>query len=92
MRAGQLPELVANLVLFKVDVIVAAGDPAIDAARHATGTIPIIMVGSGDPMGAGLVASLARPGGEPHGPQRPVTGAERETTAVAEGGRARSLP
>ena len=63
MRAGQLPELAANLVLFKVDVIVAAGDPAIDAARQATGTMPIVMVGSGDPVGAGLVASLARPGG-----------------------------
>ena len=63
MRAGQLPELAANLVLFKVDIIVAAGDPAIDAARQATGTTPIIMVGSGDPVGAGLVASLARPGG-----------------------------
>ena len=63
MRAGQLPDLAANLVLFKVDVIVAVGDPAIDAARHATSTIPIVMVASDDPVGSGLVASLARPGG-----------------------------
>jgi putative ABC transport system substrate-binding protein len=63
MRAGQLSDLVTNLVRLKVDVIVATGDPAIEAARRATGTIPIVMVGSGDPVGTGLVASLARPGG-----------------------------
>ena len=55
--------LAANLVLSKVDVIVAAGDPAIYAARHATSTIPIVMVAGADPVGSGLVASLARPGG-----------------------------
>ncbi len=63
MRAGQLPELAANLVSFKVDIIVAVGDAAINAARHATSTIPIVMVASADPVGAGFVASLARPGG-----------------------------
>ncbi len=58
-----LSELAADLVLSKVDVIVAAGDPAINAAKQATSTIPIVMVASGDPVGSGLVASLARPGG-----------------------------
>jgi putative tryptophan/tyrosine transport system substrate-binding protein len=47
----------------KVDVIVAVGDAAINAAKHATSTIPIVMVASADPVGSGFVASLARPGG-----------------------------
>jgi putative ABC transport system substrate-binding protein len=63
IRVGVLPDLVANLVLLKVDVIVAVGDAAISAAKHATSTIPIVMVASADPVGSGLVASLARPGG-----------------------------
>src|SRR5215211_5347498 len=63
MRPTFLPDLAANLVLSKVDVIVAAGDPAIYAARHATSTMPIVMVAGADPVGSGLVASLARPGG-----------------------------
>jgi putative ABC transport system substrate-binding protein len=53
----------AELVQLKVAVIVAAGDPAIDAALRATSTIPIVMVAAGDPVRAGFVASLARPGG-----------------------------
>jgi putative ABC transport system substrate-binding protein len=63
MRPALLPDFAANLVLSKVDVIVAAGDPAIHAARHATSTIPIVMVAGADPVGSGLVTSLARPGG-----------------------------
>jgi putative ABC transport system substrate-binding protein len=63
MRPALLPDLAANLVLPKVDVIVAAGDPAIHAARHATSTIPVVMVAGADPVGSGLVTSLARPGG-----------------------------
>jgi putative ABC transport system substrate-binding protein len=63
MRVGLLPELVANLVLLKVDVIVAVGDAAISAAKHATSTIPIVMVASADPVGSEFIASLARPGG-----------------------------
>jgi putative ABC transport system substrate-binding protein len=46
-----------------VDVIVAGGAPAIRAAQHATRTIPIVMAGTADPVAAGFVASLARPGG-----------------------------
>jgi ABC-type uncharacterized transport system substrate-binding protein len=63
MRPALLPDLAANLALSKVDVIVAAGDPAIHAARHVTSTIPIVMVAGADPVGSGLVTSLARPGG-----------------------------
>jgi putative ABC transport system substrate-binding protein len=55
--------LAADLVRARVEVIVAAGDPAIRAAQRATTTIPIIMVAAGDPVRSGFVASLARPGG-----------------------------
>ena len=59
----RLPDLVAELVHSKVDVIVAVSTPAIEAAKNATKTIPIIMAGVSDPLGTGFVASLARPGG-----------------------------
>ena len=58
----RLPELMGELVRLNVDVLVAAGAPAAHAAKSATKTIPIVMQ-SGDPVGTGLVASLARPGG-----------------------------
>jgi putative tryptophan/tyrosine transport system substrate-binding protein len=59
----RLPVLAAELVQLKVDVIVAATSPAILAAEQATRTIPIVMPLSSDPVGDGLVASLAHPGG-----------------------------
>jgi putative ABC transport system substrate-binding protein len=58
-----LPELAAELVRLKVDIIVVAGIGSAIAAKSATTTIPIVMASAGDPVGAGLVASLARPGG-----------------------------
>jgi putative ABC transport system substrate-binding protein len=62
-RLDRLPELAAELVRLNVDVIVTAGTLAPLAAKRATTTIPIVMTAPGDPLGTGLVASLARPGG-----------------------------
>ena len=63
-KRDRYPELSAELVRLKVDIIVVAGDPPVLAAKNATKTIPIVMVGAGsDPVEAGLVESLARPGG-----------------------------
>jgi putative ABC transport system substrate-binding protein len=59
----RLPALVANLLATKVDVIVTAGTPAALAVKQATSTVPLVMVAVGDPVGTGLVPSLARPGG-----------------------------
>ncbi|TMG86768.1 MAG: ABC transporter substrate-binding protein, partial [Betaproteobacteria bacterium] len=64
----RLPDLAAELVRLKVDVIVANVTQASLAAKHATTTIPVVMVGVGDPLGSGLVDSLARPGGNVTGP------------------------
>ena len=62
-KADLLPELAAELVLLKVDVIIAAATLAIQAAKQATKTIPIVFPRAGDPVAYGLVDSLARPGG-----------------------------
>ena len=59
----RLPDLAAELVRLKVDVIVTGGTPSIRAAQHATNIIPIVMANVGDPIAQGFVASLARPGG-----------------------------
>jgi len=62
-RNERFPELVAGMVRLKVDVMVAVSTPGALAAKSATQTIPVVMVAVGDPVGNGLVASLARPGG-----------------------------
>ena len=62
-RGERLPELARELVGLKVDVIVTATDVAVAAVKRETQTIPIVMRNSSDPVGTGLVASLARPGG-----------------------------
>ena len=62
-RSDRLPGLADDLVRLKVDVIVAGATPPALAAKNATKEIPIVMVSAADPVGIGLVASLARPGG-----------------------------
>lgn len=71
-NADRLPAMAAELVRLNVDLVFAFGTPAAMAAKGATRTIPIVVYGVGDPVGAGLVASLARPGGN-------VTGASTMT-------------
>ena len=62
-KLDRAPELAAELARLKVDIIVAAGDPGVRAAKNVTTTIPIVMTGQGsDPVEAGFVESLARPG------------------------------
>jgi putative ABC transport system substrate-binding protein len=62
-RADRFPQLAAELVRLPVDVIVTRGTPATEAAKTASATIPIVMAAVGEPLSAGMVASLARPGG-----------------------------
>jgi len=75
-RDERMTEIAAELVRLKVDVIVAAGTPAAIAAKQATSVIPIVITASGDPIGTGLVAGLARPGGN-------VTGLSLQTSDTA---------
>lgn len=76
-KPERLAALAAELVRLKVDVIVTSGAPAHPAARRATATIPIVMATGSDPVGLGLVASLARPGGNVTG----ITSLNRELSA-----------
>ncbi len=62
-KTERLPDLLAELVRLKVDVIVTGGTPAVLAAKRATTRIPIVIGAMGDPVASGVVASLARPGG-----------------------------
>ena len=62
-QASRLPELAAELVRLKVDIIVAWFTPAVRAAKQATREIPVVMARAGNPVETGLVESLARPGG-----------------------------
>jgi putative tryptophan/tyrosine transport system substrate-binding protein len=75
-RVERLAELAAELVRLKVDVIVTGGTRQVVAAKQATSAIPIVFAAVGDPVGTGLVASLARPGGN-------VTGLSLQATDLA---------
>jgi putative tryptophan/tyrosine transport system substrate-binding protein len=68
----RLPALVAELIELKVDIIVVPGFAAIRAAKQATKSVPVVMIATGDPVAAGLIHSLARPGGN-------ITGVTRLT-------------
>jgi putative ABC transport system substrate-binding protein len=73
-RAERFAEIATEFVRLKVDVIVTSGTPPVLAAKQATAVIPIIFASVGDPVGTGLVASLARPGGN-----TPVCQTSRQT-------------
>ena len=66
-KIERLPELAVELVRLKVDILATGGNPAAQAAQKATTTIPIVMISLADPVGDGLVKSLARPGGNSTG-------------------------
>lgn len=72
----RLPARAAELVRLKVDIIVALATPATAAAKKASGTIPIVMIGVGDPIGSGFVSSLAQPGGNVTGVTYTAAGVE----------------
>ena len=72
-RDERFSGLATELVRLKVDAILTRGTPAALAAKNATGTIPVVMAGVGDPVGQGIVASLARPGGNVTGLSAVVT-------------------
>src|SRR5437879_4806308 len=59
----RFPTLIAELIALNVDLIVTAGTPATIALKKATTTLPLVMIAVGDPVGTGLIASLAHPGG-----------------------------
>jgi putative ABC transport system substrate-binding protein len=75
-EAQRFDEIVTELVRLKVDVIFTGGTPPVIAAQKATSNIPIVFVAAGDPVGTGLVASLARPGGN-------ITGLSNQTRDLA---------
>ena len=75
-RTERFTEIAAEFARLKVDLIVAATTPAVIAAKQATSVIPIVITTAGDPVGTGLVASLAQPGGN-------VTGLSNQTTDTA---------
>ena len=75
-KRDRLPALATELVAVKVDLIITFGSPAAAAAKEATSSIPIVMALSGDPVGVGLIASLARPGGN-------VTGITDDATPLS---------
>ena len=75
-RTDQIPSLVIEMVKLKVDVIVSAMSAAIEAAKEATKSIPVVMIAARDPVKSGFVASLAQPGGN-------ITGVTRVTEELA---------
>jgi putative ABC transport system substrate-binding protein len=72
-RDERFPALAGDLVRLKVDLILTRGTPAALAAKRATGTIPVVMAASGDPVGSRIVTSLARPGGNVTGLSSGIT-------------------
>lgn len=75
-RRDRVDALATELVALNPDLIIVLGYPAAESAKRATGTVPIVMAGAGDPVGTGLIATLARPGGN-------VTGVSDQSTELS---------
>jgi putative ABC transport system substrate-binding protein len=90
-RGERFPALAADCLRLKADIVVVTTTPAAQAAKEATRTIPIVMHSLGDPVGTGLVASLARPGGNVTGTTLMASGLASQASRVAEGDRAPNL-
>ena len=90
-KSDRLAALAAELVRLPVEVIVTGGSTSTRAAKTATSTIPIVITNDPDPVGDGLVSSLARPG-KHHGTVHPCPGAKRQTTGDSQRGCPQALP
>ena len=90
-KVERLPALAAEFVQLKVDVIVTAQTPPALAAKQATDVIPIVVAAAADPVGAGLVESLARPGRKYHRPDVDTPRATRQAPRTAQGNHASDL-
>ena len=90
-RYERLPGLATDLVRLNVDILVVRGAPAAHAAKNATRTIPIIIGNAADPVGTGLVSSLASPGGNITGLSDYNSGVITKTARVAQGGGTHSV-
>jgi ABC-type uncharacterized transport system substrate-binding protein len=91
-KLDRFPALADELVRLKVDVLVASSPDEALAFTNATKTIPIVILAQSDPVAAGLVDSLARPGGEHHGNHHLCNSIEWQTDRVAQGNRPKTLP
>src|SRR5579872_4215864 len=91
-KPDRFPALAAELVALKVDVIVAGATPTVLALKQATRTIPIVFPIHTDPVGAGIVATLARPDGNATGLSYFSPRPHRETVAASQGNRSGGVP
>ena len=91
-KLDRLPALANELVRLKVDVLITPNTPAALAAKNATKTIPIVFINVTDPVAAGLVDSLARPGGNITGFTNIGVGVGRQTAGVTQGNHSEALP
>ena len=91
-RSDRFAEIAAEFVRLKVDVIVTHSTPTVARSKQATSVIPIVFATAVDPVGSGLVASLARPGGNVTGLSSQANRSGRQTARTLARGRARSAP
>ena len=91
-RSERFGEIAAEFVRLKVDVILTHNTPPVLAAKQATAVIPIVFATSGDPVASGIVASLARPGRQHHGPVEPGIRCRRQEARALARGHSRPAP